>query len=267
MGVDVAALKRLSTLLGEALDLDERGRESWLAALDGDDASFAPKLRELLARHASAATDLFAPPAWIERASAAAPGDTVGAYRLLREIGAGGMSAVWLAERVDGQLARKVALKLPHIGWSPAIAERFAREREILASLEHPNIARLYDVGTDAQGRPYMALEFVEGEPIDAHCRRHALSVAERLVLLLQAADAVAFAHSRLVIHRDLKPANILVTVEGEVRLLDFGIAKLMEGDSVHETALTRASGRGGSRAKAKPPQIRGAPLGPAGAL
>ena len=174
------------------------------------------------------------------------------------------MSAVWLAERADGSLKRKVALKLPLLSWAPGLSERFARERDILATLEHPHIARLYDAGLDAQGRPYMALEHVEGRPIDAFCREQALPVAVCLQLLLQVADALAYAHGRLVLHRDLKPANILVTAQGQVRLLDFGVAKLMQGDSAVETALTRVSGRAMTPDYASPEQVRGEPLGTA---
>ena len=268
MTIDATALKRLSVLLDDALDLDERSRESWLASLRGEDVALVALLRDMLARHASQgthSTDSFLTPlAWLQPSTECRAGDVVGPYRLLHELGAGGMGAVWLAERTDGQLARKVALKLPHLGWSNGIAERFAREREILATLEHPHIARLYDVGSDARGRPFMALEYVEGQPIDRYCRQHALSPAERLTLLMQVADAVAFAHSRLVVHRDLKPGNILVTAQGQVRLLDFGIAKLMEGDRAQETALTRLSGRALSRDYASPEQISGESIGTA---
>ena len=185
----------------------------------------------------------------------------VGPYRLVRLVGRGGMGEVWLAERDDVVVKRRVALKMPHVSWSPAFAERFTRERDILAALEHPNIARLYDAGVDRKGRPFMALEYVEGKPIDEFCREHALAVSARLGLVLQAAKAVAYAHSRLVLHRDLKPSNLLVTSAGEVRLLDFGIAKLMEGDAAHETALTRVLGRALTLDYASPEQIRGEPL------
>ena len=263
-------LSLLSTLLDEALDLDEAARGAWLARLSGDAAELAPTLRKLLARQASKETaDLlergpsFTLPAEVDSPTMAFQcGDTVGPYRLLRELGHGGMGEVWQAERADGSLKRKVALKLPHVTWAPALAERFAREREILASLEHPNIARLYDAGLDPHGRPYMALEYVEGLPIDEFCKQRALPVEGRLRLLLQVADAVAFAHSRLVIHRDLKPGNILVTDDGQVRLLDFGIAKLMEGEATQETALTRVGGRALTLDYASPEQIRGEPIG-----
>ncbi len=266
--MDAATLQRLSSLLDRAFELDPPAREVWLAGLHGDDVALAPLLRELLARTVSKETAGFLgrPPAFtVAGADAApaglAPGDLIGAYRLERLLGRGGMGEVWLAERDDGTVKRKVALKLPHVSWSPAFTERFARERDILASLEHPHIARLYDAGVDRHGRPFMALEYVEGKPIDAFCREGALATDARLRLILQVADAVAFAHSRLVLHRDLKPGNMLVTPDGSVHLLDFGIAKMMEGDAAHETALTRVGGRALTLDYASPEQIRGEPL------
>ena len=160
--------------------------------------------------------------------------------------------------------ARKVALKLPHVGWAPGLAARLARERDILASLEHPNIARLYDAGVDPLGRPYLALEYVDGTPIDRHCAAHSLSLRDRLALLLQVAAAVAHAHTRLVVHRDLKPSNILVTAGGGVRLLDFGIAKMLQAEGADATELTAATGRALTPDYASPEQIRGEPIGTA---
>jgi serine/threonine-protein kinase len=198
------------------------------------------------------------------RDRSAAAGDEVGSYRLISELGRGGMGAVWLAERTDGQLKRQVALKLPHLAWGGALAERLTRERDILASLEHAHIARLYDAGVDREGRPYLAMEYVEGQPIDVYCRERALPLRGRIDLLLQVAAAVAHAHARLVVHRDLKPGNILVTADGQVQLLDFGIAKLMEGDRTEKTFLTELAGRALTPDYASPEQIRGEPLGTA---
>lgn len=271
MAMDAATLQRLSSLLDRAFELDPAAREAWLAGLDGDDAALAPTLRELLARTVSRKTADFLghPPAFTVVDADAQPaglaaGDLIGPYRLLRLLGRGGMGEVWLAERDDRTVRRKVALKLPHVSWSPAFAERFARERDILASLEHPHIARLYDAGVDRHGRPFMALEYIEGKPIDVFCREGALSIDARLRLILQVAGAVAFAHGRLVLHRDLKPGNMLVTADGNVHLLDFGIAKMMEGDAAYETALTRVGGRALTLDYASPEQIRGEPLGTA---
>lgn len=189
-------------------------------------------------------------------------GDVVGPYRLLRELGSGGMGVVWLAERTDGFINRPVALKLPHGAWKRAgLAERMARERNILATLTHPNIARLYDAGLTAQGQPFLAIEYVEGQPIDAYCRERQLDLKARLRLFLQVAQGVAYAHAKLVVHRDLKPANILVTGDGQVRLLDFGIAKLMEEGQAQDVELTEFSSRALTPAYASPEQILGKPV------
>ncbi len=258
-------LSRLSALLDVGFDLSGAAREAWLQSLRGDQEPLVVMLRKLLlSRDVETGDMLERGPSFAAGAGGAEAGDDVGPYRLLKEIGTGGMGAVWLAERSDGALKRKVALKLPHVGWAPGLADRFEREREILGSLEHAHIARLYDAGLDARGRPYMALEYVEGVAIDAYCRDRRLGIAERLALLLQVSDAVAFAHARLVLHRDLKPGNILVTAQGEVRLLDFGIAKLMAGELTRETALTQAAGRALTLDYASPEQIRGEAVGTA---
>ena len=192
-------------------------------------------------------------------------GGEVGPYRLLREIGHGGMSTVWLVNRSDGQMHRDVALKLPHIFLHQAsFAERFSRERDILAALTHPNIARLYDAGISSAGQPYLAMEYVEGAPLLEHCDERRLAIADRVELFLQVLDAVRYAHSKLVLHRDLKPSNILVTATEQVRLLDFGIAKLIVDGSVTETELTRFGGRALTLAYASPEQVLGRPLGTA---
>ena len=176
------------------------------------------------------------------RAPALVVGARVGPYRLKHELGAGGMADVWLAERADGAFTRDVALKLPMMNrLRRDLAERFARERDILARLEHPHIARLYDAGVSEDGLPYLAMEYVDGLPITQYCDAHKLDIAGRLRLFAQVLDAVQFAHASLIIHRDLKPSNILVTASGEVRLLDFGIAKLLaENETALETQLTQ---------------------------
>jgi eukaryotic-like serine/threonine-protein kinase len=260
---------QINALLDEALALPAGERARWLESLSSERAAFKDTLCELLALSAGVETNDFlgtlpriaALPA---DAHEPAAGMRIGPYQLISELGRGGMGAVWLAERADGQLKRRVALKLPRQAWGSALAQRLARERDILASLEHSNIARLYDAGIDVQGRPYFAMEFVEGQTIDTYCRERSLPVRERIALILQVCEAVAHAHSRLVVHRDLKPSNVLVTDKGEVRLLDFGIAKLMEGDSAAETALTREAGRALTLDYASPEQIAGAPLGTA---
>jgi serine/threonine-protein kinase len=173
------------------------------------------------------------------------------------------MAEVWKADRVDGTISRAVALKLPRLTLLRADLEsRFARERDILARLEHPHIARLYDTGVSADGLPYLAMEYVDGQAITTFCDARRLGVGARVRLFAQVLDAVQYAHANLVIHRDLKPSNILVTSEGQVRLLDFGIAKLLGGDeTAASTRLTQVSGRALTPDYASPEQILGEPL------
>jgi serine/threonine protein kinase/tetratricopeptide (TPR) repeat protein len=191
-------------------------------------------------------------------------GESVAGYRLLRELGQGGMSIVWLAERTDGIVKRAVALKLPLIALSStAQIERFARERDVLAALTHPNIACLYDAGVTQSGQPYMVLEFVDGIPITEYCDRHQLSVRARLHLFLQVLAAVEHAHQHLVVHRDLKPSNILVDAQGQVKLLDFGIAKLITDPDQASIAsdLTQVGGLVLTPLYAAPEQLTAEPV------
>ncbi len=197
--------------------------------------------------------------------AALGPDSVVGIYRLVREIGHGGMSTVWLAMRTDELTTRPVALKLLHMHLQRAqFADRYARERDILANLTHPNIAHLYDAGISAQGQPFLAMEFVAGETLVQYCESHRLGIEERLGLFLQVLAAVAYAHSQSIIHRDLKPSNILVREGGQVVLLDFGIAKLLVEGTAAETDLTRQAGAALTPEYASPEQIKGEPLGPA---
>ncbi len=267
---DPDLLRRVNALLEAALALPPDERGDWLNTLPPEHRDLLPMLHRLLARAESAESDTFmrqplavgtvdlAEPDGIEDQ----PGDVIGPYRLVRELGAGGMATVWLAERIDGSLQRQEALKLPRSGWAIGLAQRMARERDILASLEHPRIARLYDAGVTAEGRPWLAMEHVVGAPIDIHCRELRLDIRARLKLFLQVADAVSHAHARLVVHRDLKPGNILVTAEGEVRLLDFGVAKLLADDSAPGSQITQVMGRAVTPDYASPEQVSGRPVG-----
>ena len=259
----------LNRLLDEALEQPPGDLDRWLNDLPGEYAGLEPRLRSLLSHAARMESGDFlqtlpklelAPGDLAGPANAEKPGDIIGNYRLLRELGSGGMGVVWLAERTDGLINRPLALKLPHGAWKRAgLAERMALEREILASLTHPNIAHLYDAGLTPDGQPYLAIEYIEGLRIDVYSR--SLDIHARLRLFAQVARAVAYAHGKLVVHRDLKPANILVNAEGQVRLLDFGIAKLLDDGTARETRLTAASGRALTPDYASPEQIVGEPL------
>jgi eukaryotic-like serine/threonine-protein kinase len=233
--------QRIAPYLDQALDLELAEREHWLTDLTVTEPEIAAAVRKLLEEHADLQQRGFLSNPAVDPVRRAllkrtgGVGDQVGGYRLLREIGRGGMSSVWLAERSDGQLQRDVALKLPFQGPLQAgFEERFKRERDILATLTHPNIARLYDAGVSAAGQPYLAMEHVDGKSLTVYCDDERLSIRERLRLFLQVLAAVEFAHSQLVLHRDLKPSNILVTRQARVVLLDFGIAKLLSPDAPH---------------------------------
>jgi tetratricopeptide (TPR) repeat protein len=249
----------LGRLLDEALVLDPTDVDAWLMRLPPEQEGLRPQLREMLQEHRASTRERFLQDGpKIRHETRSRPGDLVGPYRLIREIGRGGMGAVWLAVRADGSLKRQIALKLPRLTWDTRLSERMARERDIAALLEHPNIARLYDAGVDAGGRPYLALEYIAGQHLNAWCRERALSLEDRLRLFLQVARAVAYAHGCLVVHRDLKPSNILVTPDGQAHLLDFGIAKLLDQGAAqhaqeHGRVLTPHYGA--------PEQVEGGPI------
>ncbi len=257
---------RLSPLLDELFELEEAARAARLQAIEAENPALGAELRRLLAADAgasglldhgiaAAAPTLVSQLAQSEHEDRSLQGRQLGHYRLLERIGRGGMGEVWRAERADGDFQQQVAVKLIAPGLLGDSAEqRFARERRILARLEHPNIARLLDGGL-AEGTPYYAMELVEGESLTAYAARRGLSTRARVELLLQVCDAVAYAHTRLVVHRDIKPANILVDGEGRVRVLDFGIAKLLDDSDVR---ITRTGVRAFSPAYAAPEQIRG---------
>jgi len=242
-----------SRLVDEALDRAPGPASDWLASLP-----LPPP---------SALDTLWPPTGGDTRSPAPAgeagepqPGDTVGAYRLVRPVARGGMGSVWLAERADGALQRRVAIKLPHLAWGAGLAERMLRERDIGARLEHPHIARLYDAGVDHRGHPFLAFEFIDGVAIDLWCQSRELGLRARLKLFLQVAQAVAYAHARLVVHRDLKPSNVLVSADGQVHLLDFGIAKLLH-EAPDDAGATQRLGPVMTPHYASPEQLRGEPV------
>ncbi len=257
-------LPALSTLLDDALELDAPQRLAWLEALPAEHARLGPLLRQMLVENDSIEYGEFLkslPPLRETVLDRSAPrvGGRVGPWRLMREIGLGGMGRVWLAERADGQFRRQVALKLPLLAWDDGLMERMARERQISALMEHPGIARLYDAGLDDLGRPYLALEYIDGTPIDAWCDARDMAIPDRLRLVAQVAEALAYAHEHRVIHRDLKPSNVLVSSDGRAHLLDFGIARLLLDETPGGAEPTRG-GRMMTPRYAAPEQILGEP-------
>ena len=259
--VDKERWLRLSPLLDEILDSDEAARGKRLSALRDADTALADDLEAMLARMADMDRDAFLErPALLRETSMA--GQTVGAYTIERELGQGGMGSVWLARRTDGRFEGFVAIKFLNAGLTARGGpERFAREGSILARLAHPHIARLLDAGVARNGaQPYLVLEYIDGVPIDRHCEEHGLDLAARVRLFLDVLGAVAHAHNRLILHRDLKPSNILVTAAGEVKLLDFGIAKLLDDATVPAAAteITQVAGRAFTLQYAAPEQLQG---------
>lgn len=246
---------RVSARLDEALDLPIEARAAWLAKLAGEEAELRPYLERLLSTPARQRIE--APRLRMAAAPALAAGQCIGGYRLERLLGTGGMGEVWFARAADGHLQRPVALKLPHAFLlAGTLRARFERERDILAALAHPHIAALYDAGVDGD-HPWLAMEAVDGEPLTAYCRRRASGLDERLALFAQVLAAVEHAHTRFVAHRDLKPSNILVTADGSVKLLDFGIAKLLgEQGQGEATELTRLGGAAATPEYAAPEQL-----------
>ena len=254
----------IEPLLATGLELEAGERAAWLRSVEATHPQAAPVVRRMLATHERAERGrelesgprLALPPT---RSPGHAAGETIGPYRLVSLLGRGGMGEVWLARHADGRFDRNVALKLPALHeQAHSWRERFQRERDILARLEHPNIARLYDAGMGEGGQPWLAMELVEGLSLSDHVAARSLSMPERLALFRQVLAAVAHAHRHLVVHRDLKPANILVDASGQVKLLDFGIAKLLAGEDAVATSgeLTRLGGRVMTLRYAAPEQV-----------
>ncbi|HYC33427.1 MAG TPA: serine/threonine-protein kinase, partial [Gemmatimonadales bacterium] len=231
--------ERLEALFHEALPRSPAERAILLERVCRDDPALGVEVERLLEAHDRAGAFIQVPAATIPGlGNEPIAGRRIGPYRVVRELGRGGMGAVYLAERADGAFAQRVAIKLIKRGMdTDHVLARFRAERQILASLDHPNIARLLDGGSTEQGVPFFAMEFIEGEPIDAYADRLSLSVEDRLRLFLQVCGAVTYAHQHLVIHRDIKPLNILVTSDGTPKLLDFGIAKVLHAEGEDATS------------------------------
>lgn len=255
--MDTERWSTLSALLDELLELEPPVRARRLAEIAAGDAALGEELARLMALEddrpdflSQSVVDaaVFAPQA----------GQQIGPYKLERPLGEGGMGQVWLALRADGLYHRRVALKLLRPGLGDAgLRTRFTRERQILARLGHAHIARLLDAGVSSDGQPYLALDYVQGEPITSYAQKLGLPTADRLRLFLQVCAAVSHAHANLVVHRDLKPSNILVTSAGEVCLLDFGIAKLLDESDAGATEITGTGTRAFTLHYAAPEQLR----------
>jgi serine/threonine protein kinase len=225
--------QQLSRLLDQVLDLEAQQRGPWLEALATSDPEMAARVSAALAaREREGFTGFLAGSAIDLKGLGGSTlvGRQVGPYVIDAEIGRGGMGSVWRAHRADGRYTGKVAVKFVHASWVGQLGgDQFRTEGTLLGRLNHPNIARLLDAGMLDATQPYLVLEYVEGEPIDVYCERHALNAEARLRLFLEVLEAVAHAHNHLIVHRDLKPSNVLVTQDGVVKLLDFGIAKLLD--------------------------------------
>jgi len=250
---------RASRIFADALEQDEGERSRFIESeCDGDEELLA-EVNSWLASYAESADFIEQPAVSGENRDILIDhsGEQLGNYKLLRQIGLGGMGAVYLAERSDGEFEQQVALKIVRQTFADThTIERFRRERQILAGLDHPNIARLLDGGVSGNGQPFVVMEYVDGEPLQDHAEHQKLNIDDRLRLFSRICSAVAHAHRNLVIHRDIKPANILVTKGGEPKLLDFGVAKLLDDDASQQTAtMFRAL----TPAYASPEQLRGA--------
>jgi serine/threonine-protein kinase len=266
--------ERADALLDQALELPAAERPAFLEQATGGDTELLALVRRLLSHLKDDEEELIpglrlSAPAGVgllddeEPAPASPPGTVVGRYRLLGELGRGGMAVVYRAERIDSGFEQEVALKqILGSTESEVLVRRLEQERQILARASHPDMARLLDGGVDEEGRPYLVLELVDGVPIDLYCDRERLTVRQRLELFLRIAEAVAYAHRNLVVHRDIKPSNILVTGEGHPKLLDFGIARLLVGSEA-EASLTVADHglRPMTPAYASPEQVRSEPV------
>jgi len=254
--------EKIQSLFEKALELESSERESYLKSACDDDKELFDEVISLL--HADEKQhSIFAGSAadYIAVDDANLDGKIFGNYRAVKQIGSGGMGSVYLAERADGVFEQKVALKIVKPGMnSHEIITRFEEERQILARLQHPNIARLLDGGISELGLPYFTMEYVEGKPITAFCDEKNLTIEQRLELFKKVCEAVLYAHQNLVIHRDIKPNNILVQEDGTVKLLDFGIAKVFEEEE-EEKFVTRTGMRVMTPEYASPEQVRGEPV------
>ena len=259
---------RVKALFESAQGLPADRRRAWLADAC-DDAAVVSEVEALLSAYEDDPGFLEAPipatkagEALLEQIGKRAEGRLIGSYRVVRELGRGGMGVVYEAVRTGDEFSRRVAIKILSSGWSAStLAERFRFERQVLAGLDHPGIARLYDAGATDDGVPYFVMEFIDGRPVDAWCRERALTVRQCVELMIRICEAVVHAHRNFVVHRDLKPANILVTREGQPKLLDFGIARMLSEEVNASPGLTRTGQYAFTPEYASPEQVRGAAI------
>ncbi|MEM7583359.1 MAG: serine/threonine-protein kinase [Acidobacteriota bacterium] len=259
--------RRIKQLFHDALEQPADRRVAFLARAAGDDAELRREVERMLSADDATVNPLEEPVAGLTarlltQSADAQVGRRIGSHKLVREIGRGGMGTVYLAVRDDGQYREEVAIKLIKRGMdTDAIVGRFVRERQILADLDHPNIARLLDGGVTDDGLPYFVMEYIVGQPIDRYCDDLCLSTGERLELFRTVCDAVHAAHRRLIVHCDLKPSNILVTAEGVTKLVDFGVARILDPDRDPLSPVWTAAGRLLTPGYASPEQVRGEAL------
>ena len=265
--MEPARWQQVKTALGEAMALTGQPRAAYLQSVGATDPALRAELESLLQAEEHAGTTFLESPAAIlletPAPSSQHVGRRLGPYRLLEEIGAGGMGEVYRAVRVDEEYEREVAIKLVRAGADAQfVGARLRTERQILAAFQHPNIARLFDGGTTEEGIPYLVMELIAGQPITEYCDRHQLDLEGRLRLFLLVCSAVQYAHQHAVIHRDLKPSNILVTEDGQPKLLDFGIAKILEPGAIPVRGdLTVNAMRLLTPDYASPEQLKGDPV------
>jgi serine/threonine protein kinase/tetratricopeptide (TPR) repeat protein len=257
--------EQVKSVFASAVECDPRERGAFLDATCGGDAELRQEVESLLESDDASGDFIEQPPPELKLLFSGTNGQlvkSVGAYELVRELGCGGMGAAYLAVRADAEFQKDVAIKLIRKGMeSDLVVDRFRKERQILASLEHANIARLFDGGATADGQPYLVMEYVEGQPIDEYCESHHIGIRKRVVLFRDVCAAVQYAHQNLIVHRDLKPSNVLVTTEGQAKLLDFGIAKLLGGEQDGGAPPTRTGVPLMTPQYASPEQIRGQPV------
>ena len=252
---------KVKELFGAALDREPEERKVFLRAACGSDQELLAELQSLLDSYDSTLSGAGAS-AVVEAPAVSFVGRRLGAYQIQRELGRGGMATVVLASRADEVYRKLVAVKvLNQLLIGDEMLRRFRNERQTLAALDHPNVVRLLDGGTTVEGLPYLVMDYVEGVPIDQYCDHQCLSTNERLKLFCTVCAAVHYAHKNLVIHRDLKPDNILITSEGQPKLLDFGIAKLSNPAFAALTVATRENIHPMTPEYASPEQVRGDPL------